>query len=70
MDNNNDRNQSNSSQWYYGEYQFCQKRFADVNLIATTGVVVSGNQIDAELYGDTTFTASNLAAFLQLEKGR
>ncbi|MCB0632535.1 MAG: TonB-dependent receptor, partial [Lewinella sp.] len=67
VDNNNDRNQSNSSQWYYGEYQF-QKRFADVNLIATTGVVVSGNQIDAELYGDTTFTASNLAAFLQLEK--
>ncbi|PHN01347.1 vitamin B12 receptor precursor [Flavilitoribacter nigricans DSM 23189 = NBRC 102662] len=67
VDNNNDRNQSNSSQWYYGEYQF-QRRFADIGLVTTAGLVVSGNQIDAELYGDTTFTASNLAAFVQLEK--
>jgi iron complex outermembrane receptor protein len=67
VDNNNDRNQSNSSQWYYGEYQF-QRRFSDVSLVATAGLVVSGNQIEAQLYGDTTFTASNLAAFLQLEK--
>lgn len=67
VDNNNDRNQSNSSHWYYGEYQF-QRRFADLGLVLTTGVVVSGNRIDAELYGDTTFTASNLAAFVQMEK--
>lgn len=67
VNNNNNRNQSNSSQWYYGEYQF-QRRFADLGLITTAGLVVSGNQIEAELYGDTTFTASNLAAFVQLEK--
>lgn len=67
VDNNNDRNQANSSQWYYGEYQF-QRRFADIDLVTTAGLVVSGNQVDAELYGDTTFTASNLAAFLQMEK--
>lgn len=67
VDNNNDRNQSNSSHWYYGEYQF-QRRFGDIDLVTTAGLVVSGNQIDAELYGDTTFTASNLAAFVQLEK--
>lgn len=67
VDNDNDRDQSNSSQWYYGEYQF-QRRFSDLNLVTTAGLVVSGNQIAAELYGDTTFTASNLAAFLQLEK--
>lgn len=67
VDNNNDRNQSNTSQWYYGEYQF-QRRFAGLDLVSTAGLVVSGNQIEAPLYGDTTFTASNLAAFLQLEK--
>lgn len=67
VDNDNDRDQSNSSQWYYGEYQF-QRRFSDLDLVTTAGLVVSGNQIAAELYGDTTFTASNLAAFVQLEK--
>lgn len=67
VDNNNDRNQSNSSNWYYGEYQF-QRRFAEIDLVTTAGLVVSGNRINAELYGDTTFTASNLAAYVQLEK--
>lgn len=67
VDNDNDRNQSNQSQLYYGEYQF-QKRFEASDLVLTTGIVANGTRVDAELYGDTTFTSQNFAGFLQLDK--
>jgi iron complex outermembrane receptor protein len=60
-------NQSNRSDNYYAEYQF-QRQFEDIDLVATAGLVAQGGYVSAELYGDTTFTARNLAAFLQLDK--
>ncbi len=66
-DNDNSSNQSNQSTVLYGEYQF-QRRFVDVDLVITTGLVGIFTDVEAELYGDTTFTAQNVAAYLQLEK--
>ncbi|GJM35306.1 MAG: hypothetical protein DHS20C18_43070 [Saprospiraceae bacterium] len=67
VDNDNDNNQSNQSQLYYGEYQF-QKQFPSSNLAITTGVVGMGTNVDAELYGDTTFSSRNFAGYVQVEK--
>lgn len=66
VDNDNDNNQSNFSDLYYGEYQF-QRQFKDIDLVLTTGVVATFSQVEAELYGDTTFSSRNLAAYLQLD---
>jgi iron complex outermembrane receptor protein len=67
VDNENDRMQGNQSRLFYGEYQF-QRRFTERDLVLTAGVVAGGTRVEAELYGDTTFTSSNYAAYLQLEK--
>ncbi len=67
VNNDNSNNQSNESNIYYGEYQF-QRRFVDWDLVLTTGVVSLFSDVTAELYGDTTFNARNLAAYVQLEK--
>jgi outer membrane receptor protein involved in Fe transport len=71
VDNNNflrnGGNQSNSSQVIYSEYQF-QRRFSTAQLVLTSGIVGTWNQVFAELYGDTTFYSRNLAGYLQLDK--
>ncbi|WP_367388868.1 TonB-dependent receptor [Lewinella sp. LCG006] len=67
VDNDNDRNQSNRSNLYYAEYQF-QRKFERAALVMTSGLVASGTGVEAELYGDTTFTSQNYAAFAQLDK--
>lgn len=67
VDNDNDRNQSNQSQLYYAEYQF-QRKFTAAELVMTAGLVASGTRVEAELYGDTTFTSRNLAGFVQFDK--
>ncbi|MCB0547386.1 MAG: TonB-dependent receptor [Phaeodactylibacter sp.] len=67
VDNNNDQDQSNSSDMYYGEYQF-QRQITPAELVVTAGAVVSGTAISAELYGDTTYTSRNIATYVQLEK--
>ncbi len=67
VDNKNDNNQSNKSDLYYVEYQF-QTRFRPIGLVMTAGAVGSGTGVEAELYGDTTFTSRNFAAYLQLDK--
>ncbi len=67
VDNEFNNNQSNSSNLFYGEYQF-QRHFSDIDLVATAGLVGIGTGVSAELYGDTTYTSSNLAGYLQLEK--
>ncbi len=67
VNNDNSNNQSNKSQLYYGEYQF-QKRFPSIDLAITTGLVGMGTNVDAELYGDTTFYSRNFAGYLQLDK--
>ena len=67
VNNDNDRNQSNQSDLYYAEYQF-QRRFEDIDLVLTSGIVSSGTWVSAELYGDTTFTSQNYAGYMQLDK--
>ncbi|MEQ8703343.1 MAG: TonB-dependent receptor [Phaeodactylibacter sp.] len=67
INNENDLNQSNFSDMFYAEYQF-QRRMAAANMVFTAGLVGSGTDIEAELYGDTTFTSRNLAAYAQLDK--
>lgn len=67
VDNTNDRSQSNKSNLYYAEYQF-QRRFEKTQVVLTSGLVASGTGVEAELYGDTTFTSQNYAAFAQLDK--
>ncbi len=67
VDNNTTSGRANESQQFYGEYQF-QRNNEDLQLVTTIGAVASRSNIQAELYGDTTFTANNLAAYLQFEK--
>ncbi len=67
VNNNNDNNQSNYSYTLYGEYQY-QKKFQPLDLVLTGGFVGRATRVEAELYGDTTFTSQNLAAYLQIDK--
>jgi outer membrane receptor protein involved in Fe transport len=67
IDNDNSGNNSNQSQLYYGEYQY-QKRMDDIDLVMTTGIVGTTSGTQADIYSDTTFSASNLAGYLQLDK--
>jgi outer membrane receptor protein involved in Fe transport len=67
VDNDNSNNQSNQSQLWYAEYQF-QRRFSKIDLIVSAGIVGSGTRVEAELYGDTTFTSRNLAGYVQADK--
>jgi iron complex outermembrane receptor protein len=64
--NDNSDNQSNDSRLFYGEYQF-QRQMERIGLVTTAGVVGMYNSVMAELYNDTTYTTSNLAAYLQFD---
>lgn len=66
VDNDNGLNQSNASHSFYGEYQF-QRKF-EGGLVLTAGLVGLSSKVEAELYGDTTFTSRNFAGYLQLDK--
>ncbi|MGB1207098.1 MAG: TonB-dependent receptor [Chitinophagales bacterium] len=70
-DNYTDTDQSTLSDLYYGEYQF-QKRFEDIDFTITAGVSSTYGTVDAELYrdstGNTIFSSTNAAAYLQLDK--
>lgn len=59
--------QSNFNDLYYLEYQY-QKHFSGMNLVLTSGLVGSATRVRAQLYGDSTYHASNEAAYLQLDK--
>ena len=67
VDNKLSNDRSNQSGQYYAEYQF-QKKHSDIELVTTAGLVASGSEVEAELYGDTTFTSRNLAAYVQFDK--
>jgi outer membrane cobalamin receptor len=67
VDNRSDNAQAQTAQLYYGEYQF-QRRFENVGLNLTTGLVGMHTASQSELYSDTTFSINNLAAYLQLDK--
>ncbi len=65
--NDNDGNQSNGSKLFYGEYQF-QRKWEDIELVTTAGLVSNTTQVAAELYGDTTYHTNNYAGYIQLDK--
>ncbi len=65
--NDNANNQSNSSQLYYGEYQFL-RTFDGLGITTTAGLVGIKTDVQAELYSDTTFSSSNLSAYFQADK--
>jgi len=67
VSNNNNMDQGNESNTVYGEYQF-QRDFSSHDLTLTSGAVLQNSDTDAELFGDTTFSARNAAAYLQLDK--
>lgn len=66
-DNETNANQSNASDYLYGEYQFSKP-------IPGSGWQILGGLVGqyvysvAELYGDTTHQSNNAAAYLQVEK--
>lgn len=65
--NENSGGQGNNSTMVFGEYQF-SKQFTQADLVLIAGVATTQSQVTAELYGDTSYTSSNNAAYLQLEK--
>ena len=66
IDNALGNSQANKSQLYYVEYQF--QRTFKTDLVLTTGLVHSNAGVSAALYGDSTYTSQNNAAYLQLDK--
>ncbi len=73
LDNENDNNQGNFSDVYYGEYQF-QKKWSGAlkNLTSTMGAVMIHTNARGQLFTggnpDGRNTANNYALFLQLDK--
>ena len=67
VDNGADNGQSNQSQFYYGEYQYL-RRWLGTGTTLTAGGVVNYTGVQAELYGDTTYTVQNQAIYAQLEQ--
>lgn len=59
--------QSNFNDLFYGEYQY-QKHLDKYALVVSSGVLASYAMVSAELYGDSTYNASNEAVYLQLDK--
>lgn len=60
--NNANNNQQNQSNLNYGEYQFQRKMD---KIVLTAGIVGIRTGVKAQLYGDTSFTSTNLAAYAQ-----
>jgi len=67
VDNDVSNGRSNASEQLYLEYQF-QRQLTEWDLVATGGLVFSNTKATAALYGDTTMTSRNLAAYAQLDK--
>lgn len=59
--------QSNFNDLFYGEYQY-QKHLEDIRLVITSGVIGSETYSNADLYGDSSYTSGNEAAYLQFDK--
>jgi outer membrane receptor protein involved in Fe transport len=64
VNNNNTGGQSNFSRMLYGEYQFQRQMGA---LVTTAGLVGITTYVDAELYGNSTYSSANAAAYLQFD---
>lgn len=68
IDNNNEGNQSNASNMFYGEYQYL-RRFEQLDgLEVVAGAVGSTIISSSEVYSGATYQHTNFAAYLQLDK--
>ena len=68
IDNNNEGNQSNASNMFYGEYQY-MRRFEQLDgLEVVAGAVGSTIISSSEVYSGATYQHTNFAAYLQLDK--
>ncbi len=65
--NENANDQGNFSDLFYNEYQY-QRNIEAIDMVATAGIVSTNTVVEGALYGDTTFVANNVAAYLQLDK--
>ncbi|HCV51131.1 MAG TPA: hypothetical protein DGP89_07270 [Saprospirales bacterium] len=66
VDNDNNNNQGNTSDTYFGEYQYQTTLPGEIKFVG--GVVLMSGSSDSELFGDTTFVAKNNAVYGQVEK--
>lgn len=66
-DNQTNANQNNAADLLYGEYQF-NLPLPDLSLQVLGGIVGTYVHSVAQLYGDTTHSSNNAAAYLQVEK--
>ncbi len=64
INNNNSDNQSNTSQSYYGEYQF-QRTIR--GFVTTAGVVSMYTDVKADLYNNANYNNRNYAGYLQFD---
>ena len=67
VSNASDNDQSNFLTSWYGEYQV-QKKWDKAGFSASGGIVSQYANVQAPLYGDTSFHSFNHALYLQLEK--
>jgi outer membrane receptor protein involved in Fe transport len=67
IDNKNSNDQGNASDLYYSEYQY-QRRLENINLTLSGGAVAQYVVAVAPLYGDTTLSNRNMAAYFQADK--
>ena len=67
INNDNGNNQANKSDLLYGEYQF-QRNFEDLNLNLVTGAVGTITYSEAQLYGNSNYSSSNVGAYAQIDK--
>ena len=65
--NNNQSDQATLGDMLYGEYQY-QKHFSITNTVLTGGILAQHDIVKAQLYGDSTYTSSNEAAYLQVDQ--
>lgn len=66
VDNGNNNNQGNTSNTYFGEYQYQTTLPAEIRFVG--GVALMSGTSDSELLGDTAFVAKNNAVYGQVEK--
>jgi len=67
INNENNNDQGNTSRTMYGEYQV-QRRLEELGINIAAGAVLQVSNIDAELFGDTTFVNRNMATYLQVDQ--
>ncbi|MEY4927906.1 MAG: hypothetical protein RI894_2342, partial [Bacteroidota bacterium] len=64
---NDGTDQSNTSDYMYGEYQF-SRNFENLELTTVAGIVGSSTTTFSPLFSNALITSSNLAAYLQVDK--